>query len=185
VAGLVSWFTLWPKREAIHSSETLGRLWTTQRYNPEHLYVHSHHHVNFRSMRRRVIYQRSVQTYTVKPWSIIPSCSAFLDLLFNFCGPWTNSILYSPPTSIVFPYPSFFFRMPDENDDSMFHCKIISMYVANDTTLYLCNTLLQHKISESFESTYSDITLCYHRYGLSATTAYMWYRLFIARKPLL
>jgi hypothetical protein len=26
------------------------------------------------------------------------------------------------PASIVFPYPSFFFRTPDENDESRFHC---------------------------------------------------------------
>jgi hypothetical protein len=34
--------------------------------------------------------------------------------------PWTNPILYRS-ASIVFPYPSFSFRAPDENDESRFH----------------------------------------------------------------
>jgi hypothetical protein len=38
-----------------------------------------------------------------------------------------EQILFKPqaPASIVFPYPSFFFGTPDENDELRFHCAII------------------------------------------------------------
>jgi hypothetical protein len=91
--------------------------------------------------------------------------------LSNCCGPSTNLIIYSPPPppSFVFPYPSFYFRTSDENDESRFRCIVASC----------CTSLLTvtdtpsdtNSVSFSLQANYTDLATVADRRILVPTFA--------------